>query len=199
MPRLHHTLLLIAVAGTLVACGRAAPPAVAPAKVPAPASAAPAQAPAPPKAGAAPEIELAPDWRSRVPSIQPAEAAASLRRADAALERGQLDQASSPGPGALELYLAVLVVNPRDAQAERGVQSSVEALIERGRLALRAGRFADAQRVVRIAESLLPNHPDLAGYRRHVEAARKAAELVAKGSAAAGKGRYTRPAGERAA
>ena len=198
MPRLHHTLLLIAVAGTLVACGRAAPPAVAPAKVPAPASAAPAHAPAPPKAGAAPEIELAPDWRSRVPSIQPAEAAATLRRADAALERGQLDQASSPGPGALELYLAVLVVNPRDAQAERGVQSSVEALIERGRLALRAGRFADAQRVVRIAESLLPNHPDLAGYRRHVEAARKAAELVAKGSAAAGKGRYTRPAGESA-
>ena len=133
-----------------------------------------------------PDIELAPDWRSRVPAIAPSEAAATLRRADAALERGQLDQASSPGPGALELYLAVLVANPQDARAERGVQSTVEALIERWRLALRAGRLAEGQRVVRIAESLLPNHPDLAGYRQHVEAARKAAEFIARGSAAAG-------------
>ena len=85
----------------------------------------------------------------------------------------------------------MLVANPQDARAERGVQSTVEALIERGRLALRAGRLAEAQRVVRIAESLLPNHPDLAGYRQHVEAARKDAEYIARGSAAAGKGRYT--------
>ena len=198
MPRLRHTLLLIAVAGTLVACERAAPPAAAPAKVPVPAQASTLPSPATPAAEVPPEIELAPDWRSRVPSIPASESAATLRRADAALARGQLDQASGPGPGALELYLAVLVVNPQDARAERGVQSSVEGLIERGRLALRAGRFADAQRVVRIADSLLPTHPDVAGYRQHVEAARKAADFIAEGSTAAGKGRYTRPAGESA-
>jgi formylglycine-generating enzyme required for sulfatase activity len=192
MPRPLHLLLLSIVAAALVACGRAPPP-----PVHAPATAAGSAASARPARPAQVDspLALAPDWRSRVPVIAANQAAATLRRADAALDRGQLDQGNGPGPGALELYLAVTVVAPDDVRAARGVEASLDALIEQGRLSLRAGRFAEAQRVVRIAESLLPNHPDLAGYRRHVEAARHAADWIAKGSAAAAKGRYTQPAG----
>ena len=195
MPRLRHLLLLVLAAGALPGCDRdAAPkpadPVVRAAPAPAARPAAPASVAQPPE-----PAELAPDWRSRVPLIAAADVAATLDRADAALARGQLDQGRSPGPGALELYLAVLSVAPEDARAARGVQASIDALIERGRIALRAGRFRDAERVVRIAESLLPGHPDLAGYREHVEAARRAADWVAKATEAARKGRYTRPAG----
>ena len=178
----------------LVACERAPTPAAPPAARPA----APSSVTAPARPATDPALALAPDWRSRVPAIAPADAAATLRRADAALEQGQLDQGSGPGPGALELYLAVTVVAPNDARAARGVQASLDALIEQGRLAARAGRFGEAQRVVAIAESLLPNHPDLAGYRRYLEDARRAAEWIARGSAAAAKGRYTRPEGKSA-
>ena len=195
MPRLRHLLLLVLAAGALPGCDRdAAPkpadPVVRAAPAPAARPAAPASVAQPPE-----PAELAPDWRSRVPLIAAADVAATLDRADAALARGQLDQGRSPGPGALELYLAVLSVAPEEARAARGVQASIDALIERGRIALRAGRFRDAERVVRIAESLLPGHPDLAGYREHVEAARRAADWVAKATEAARKGRYTRPAG----
>lgn len=192
MPRLRHLLLLVLAAGALAACDQDAAPKP---EVPAvPAAAAPPASPS--TVAAAPEpVELAPDWRSRVPAIAAADVAATLDRADAALARGQLDQGGGPGPGALELYLAVLSVSPEDPRAARGVQASIDALIERGRLALRAGRFREAERVVRIAESLLPGHPDLAGYRGHVAAARRASEWVAKATEAARKGRYTRPAG----
>ena len=192
MPRLPH-LLLFTVAATLVACDRAPP---APPAPPTPAAqVAPAPVPATPKPRPEPVIQLAPDWVSRVPDIAPKDVPATLRRADAALERGQLEQGNGPGPGALELYLAATVATPDDVRAARGVEAALDALIERGRLSLRTGRFAEAERVMRIVESLLPDHRDLPGFRRHIADAHRAADWIAKGSAAAAKGRYTRPPG----
>jgi formylglycine-generating enzyme required for sulfatase activity len=192
MARLRHLLISIGVCGLLAACDRPAAP-VAPA--------APAPNGAAPKATATEKpVELPADttWKSQVPAISAAQIPDTLRQADEALARGQLDQDRSPGPGALELYLAILAVEPENARALAGVQSSLDALIERGRLATRAGRFADARRVVKIADQLLPEHPDLAGYRRHLASALQAADWVAKARVAAAAGRFTEPAGESA-
>lgn len=192
MARLRHLLISIGVCGLLAACDRPAAP-VAPV-APAPKGANPdAAAKSPPS-----ELPTDTAWKSQVPAISAAEIPDTLRQADEALARGQLDQDRSPGPGALELYLAILAVEPENARALAGVQSSLDALIERGRLATRAGRFADARRVVRIADELLPRHPDLAGYRRHLASALQAADWVAKAKAAAAAGRFTEPAGESA-
>jgi formylglycine-generating enzyme required for sulfatase activity len=192
MARLRHLLISIGVCGLLAACDRSAAP-VAP-TTPVPASAVPS-AVAPPSAVQPPADSA---WKSQVPAIAVADIPDTLRQADEALARGQLDQDRSPGPGALELYLAVLAVEPANARAAAGVQSSLDALIERGRLATRAGRFADARRVVKIADQLLPQHPDLAGYRQHLASAQRAADWVGKAKAAAVAGRFTQPAGESA-
>ncbi|OGT57132.1 MAG: hypothetical protein A3E01_13750 [Gammaproteobacteria bacterium RIFCSPHIGHO2_12_FULL_63_22] len=192
MARLRHLLISIGVCGLLAACDRPAAP-QAPA-APAPAGAEPSVV----AKASVPEQPVDTAWKSQVPAISAAEIPDTLRQADEALARGQLDQDRSPGPGALELYLAILAIEPGNTRALAGVQSSLDALLERGRLAARAGRFADARRVVKIADQLLPNHPDLAGYRRHLASAQQAAEWVGKAQAAAAADRFTEPAGESA-
>ena len=192
MARLRHLLISIGVCGLLAACDRAATPVapVAPARS--------AEVPKPGKPAPTPEQPVDSAWKSQVPAIAAADISDTLRQADQALARGQLDQDRSPGPGALELYLAILAIEPGNARALVGVESSLDALLERGRLATRAGRFADARRVVKIADELLPKHPDLAGYRVHLASALRAADWVAKARTAAAAGRFTQPAGESA-
>ena len=139
---------------------------------------APASASAPAKAPASPKPALPAPWRSQLPAIAPGQEAATLRQADEALARGQLERGNSPGPGALELYLAVLAANPQDAGAQAGVQSALEALFERGGIAMRAGHLAEAARVLAIAEAVAPAHPDLPRYRQHLAAAREAQRAI---------------------
>ncbi|MEO8160424.1 MAG: formylglycine-generating enzyme family protein [Arenimonas sp.] len=118
-----------------------------------------------------------------------------MRRADAALARGQLERAGSPGPGALELYLAVLDVEPAQARAQAGVQSALEALLERGRLAMRAGRVDEAERIEGIVLAIQPAHPDFADYRARLAGARAADAALARGERAMRAGEVTLPAG----
>lgn len=186
MARLRHILIWFGVLAALAACSAPPPPANAPA--PAPAKVA---APAP----GARTVRIAPEWRSRVPGIDPTQVEATLARASNALDRGQLEQGSGPGPGALELYLAVLAVAPDSSAAQDGVQSTLDALLERGRLAMRAGKLTDAERIELIVHSLVASHQDLAMYRQSLGQARNAAALVAKADAAARKGRLTAPEG----
>lgn len=155
------------------------------ARVPAPsASATPAKATTP----AAP-------WRAQLPALAPGQEAAMLRQADEALARGQLERGSSPGPGALELYLAVLDAQPGEARAQGGVQAALEALFERGGIAMRAGRLEDAARVLAIAEVAAPAHPDLPRYRERLQAARAAQRELELAERAGRAGELTTPEG----
>ena len=195
MARLRHLMISIGVCGLLAGCDRSGT-SVAPVApfAPTPVDAAPAAGADP----VAPALPADTAWRSQVPAIAAQDVPDTLRRANQALARGQLDQDRSPGPGALELYLAILAVEPGHVRAHAGLESSLDALLERGRLATRAGRFTDARRVVKIADQLLPRHPDLAGYRRHLASALQAADWLAKAQAAADAGRFTEPAGDSA-
>src|SRR5690349_21737107 len=112
LPGLPACLALITLA--LAACGEGGRPHLPGFK---PRAAAPAPAARPP--AKAPEA-AAPQWRPNVPVIEPGQAEATLRQADEALARGQVDRGVSPGPGALELYLAVRAVAPEDARARSG-------------------------------------------------------------------------------
>jgi len=189
MVRLRHVLISIGVAMSLTGCGGSAPE---PESPPAPVAPKPVA-----RAGAAAAtrlVRVAPEWQSRVPDIQPGQVPETLRQARAALDRGQLERGSSPGPGALELYLAVLAVDPQKAEAQAGVQHALDALLERGRLAMRAGKLSDAERVELIARSLLPEHPDLLVYQKLLGDARAAEQWVEKADVAAKAGQITSPA-----
>jgi formylglycine-generating enzyme required for sulfatase activity len=196
MARLLHVLISIGVCGLLGACERA--PASATASAAPEAQAQATETPKPTPVVLTEQQQAGPDWKSRVPAIEAGQVVATLHQADEALARGQLDRGRSPGPGALELYLAVLAVDPANVRAQVGVQSCLDALLEQGRLAARAGRFGEAERVVRIADALLPRHPDLQVYREHVSGARQAAKWVDKAKSAAAAGRFTDPAGDSA-
>lgn len=135
------------------------------------APAAPTQAP---QRSSPPVGKLPQAWRSRLPSLQPADVPRTLRLADAALANGQLERGNGPGPGALELYLAVVRLDPDNEAAQAGVSASMEALFERGRIAMRSGDIALAERVETIARSVQPDHRDLADYRQYLAQARAA-------------------------
>ncbi len=128
-------------------------------------------------------------WQSRLPSITPAQASATRKQADSALARGQLEQGNGPGPGALELYLAVLAVVPDDQAAAAGVRATLETLLERGRLAMRSGALPIAARINAIVTAVLPAHPDLVVYRARLDAARRAQAEIAKANRAGKRGR----------
>lgn len=191
MARTRHFLISIGLAASLTCCSR--PP-------PAPAQPAPPKVAPSPKPAAAPRVvRVAPEWQSRVPEIGPSQVEQTLHQASQALEREQLERGSSPGPGALELFLAVLAVEPDNVQAQIGLQSALDALLERGRLAMRAGRLADAERIELIARELLPEHPDLPAYQKHLANAHAAERWVARANAAAKAGNFTSPEGGNAA
>jgi len=137
---------------------------------------------------------VAPRWRPNVPVIAASEVEASLRLADAALARGQVERGRSPGPGALELYLAVLAVAPQDERAQSGVQACVDALLELGRLSMRAGRLDEAARAESIAAAAAPAHTDLPNFRRRLASARTAQRELQLGERAARNGDITLPA-----
>jgi formylglycine-generating enzyme required for sulfatase activity len=157
-----------------------------------PATAANGAAPAP---AAATRKISAPAWRSQLPAIVAGQEAATLRQADEALARGQLERGSSPGPGALELYLAVLAAQPAEARAQAGVQSVLEAMFERGGIAMRGGRLEEAARVLAIAEQVAPAHPDLPRYRSQLAAARKAQQALELAERAGHAGELNSPEG----
>ncbi len=143
MARLRHLLISIGLCGLFAACDRPAAPVAAVAPAPAP------EAPGTPPS--APEVPADTAWKSQVPSIGATEIPDTLRQADEALARGQLDQDRSPGPGALELYLAILAIEPGNEWAVAGVESSLDALLERGRLATPARARSFPGSMARIA------------------------------------------------
>jgi formylglycine-generating enzyme required for sulfatase activity len=186
MARLRHLLPGLLACLSLAACGEgggAHLPRFRPKPAPAPTARA---APPAPQAAAQP-------WRPNVPAIDPAQAETTLRQADEALARGQVDRGRSPGPGALELYLAVLAVAPQDARARSGAEASVDALLELGRLSMRAGRLDEAARAEAIATAATPAHTDLPNFRRRLAQARLAQRELQLGERAARAGDITLP------
>lgn len=183
-------LLLLSVAG----CGQA--PAPAPERA---VAAAPAPAKAVVERGVEGEAEAgdetAADWQPILPAIDASQMPRTLSQARRALDAGLLERGGSPGPGALELYLAVLAIAPEDAAAREGLHSTLDAMLERGRIAMRAGELAQAVRIDRIVESTLPAHPDLADYREHLASVRRAQALLDAAERAARQGHYLLPAG----
>lgn len=179
-------MLLLLIAG----CRQAEPP-----------SAERSSLPAAPEAAAkgqdqtqAPEQEVA-DWRPVLPPLDASEIPRTLRQAGQALDAGLLERGASPGPGALELYLAVVALEPENAVAREGLHSTLDAMLERGRIAMRAGELAKAGRIDRIVADALPEHPDLEGYRERLGAARKAQALLDTAERAARQGHFLLPAG----
>lgn len=83
-----------------------------------------------------------------------------LSRARAALAAGRYE--SPPGRNALDLYSAVLLTRPDDAEARSGLDTTIERLVAAAERAAASGDAAEARR---IARRVLGADPDNAGAR----------------------------------
>jgi protein TonB len=81
--------------------------------------------------------------RSAIPSAPLADPV--LSRARAALAAGRYE--SPPGRNALDLYSAVLLTRPDDAEARRGFQATIERLVASAERAAAAGDAVEARRI----------------------------------------------------
>ncbi len=101
-----------------------------------------AQAPAgqasPPVASALPNVT---HDVSHAPQADPV-----LSSARAAFESGRYE--SPPGRNALDLYKAVLLAHPDNAEAHAGLDKTLDRILASARVALETGRTAEAQRLV---------------------------------------------------
>ena len=175
-----------ALLAALSACRQAPSPAPGQAKAPAAAVSAPTA-----MKNAAP---VAP-WQPMLPALAPTDVPRSLQQARRALDNGRLERGSAPGPGAIEIYLAVLAIAPDHAEAQRGLRDAFDAMFERGGIALRNGDVAAALQVEAMALRAAPAHTDLPLFRRRILAAQRAQELLRGGEQAAQQGRLLMPAG----
>jgi TonB family protein len=90
---------------------------------------------------AAPALPAVTHFTSSAPQADPV-----LSRARAAFESGRLE--SPPGRNALDLYQAVLLAHPDNAEARAGVDKTLDRIVAAARVALDAGNAAEAQRLV---------------------------------------------------
>jgi len=185
MTRLRIVILSLCAAGSLGACGQSGQP-----SVEHPSLAARARAMLAELTHKAKPVAAKPEpWRPQLPVIDAAQVPQILDQADQSLNLGQIERGASPGPGALELFMAVLQIDPQNARAQQGMDHCVDALLERGRIAMQAGRMADADRVATIATTVRPQHRDLPGYRVFLEKAHRADAWVTQATAPANTGK----------
>ena len=179
---LPNSLLSLALALLLAACGREGKAPDAPRKAEAPTSASTPSSPADNE----PERPVLPE----LPTVAPDGIDAALTAADAALAAGRLERAGEDY-GALERYLAVQALAPDDERAKAGVERSLDALLERGRIAMRTGELEEARRIGERARRVLYTHVDLPDYDRQLAAAGAAQVAVDAADAAAKAGRFS--------
>ncbi len=188
----------------LVACGQDEPARV----EPAPAQAAPTQ---PPQA-AAPEAEQeatqdirrrlvdataqAPEWSPELRLEPDASVAQRLGQADAAFAEGRLLEGEN---SALGLFLSILQVEPRQAEAEAGVDRVAEALPGRVSALLDAGELESAALHLSTLRRLRPGHAGLSELEARLQSQRAVALLLVEAGRLLEAGQLIEPPGENAA
>jgi len=140
------------------------------------------------------EVDVAPGKIVlRVPEILPTQVAGTLKSAAAKLASGLPEQGGSPGPGALELYLAVQKLEPDNPEANQGISRSLEMMIARDLESLPSGNLALARRTEKIIEQHQPGLPMLKPLRKGMAAAQRARKQVAQAQALAKAGKLLEP------
>ncbi len=193
MTRLRTLSLSLAVAACLSACSEP--------KAPADAQPAPAAAPVVNAEAASVAVDAeqaAPAWQPVVPTISIEQVPATLARAQQSLAAGLVERGNSPGPGALELYLAVQRVDAGNVAAAQGLDATLTRLQANVPGLVQAGRLADAAHVEELVAITQPKHSGAAETRALIAKGRKAQALTEQGLAAAAKGNVVSPAGANA-
>ncbi len=91
-----------------------------------------------------------------VPKASSSRADPVLSRARAALQAGRLE--APEGRNALDLFQAVLLAQPDQAEAQASLARTVDLLLERAKQEADAGRTAEAERLVQRVLTVVPGH-----------------------------------------
>ena len=156
MMRLRSPFLVAMLLLSIAGCRQAEPPPTERTRAPAT-----AKPPASRPARSEETVQDAATWRPILPTLQAAQIPRTLRQAGQALDAGLLERGASPGPGALELYLAVLAIEPENAKAREGLHSTLDAMLERGRGSVVnvASALAYAAKMPDLVATVVANYP----------------------------------------
>ena len=91
-----------------------------------------------------------------VPKASSSRADPVLSRARAALQAGRLE--APEGRNALDLFQAVLLAQPEQAEAQASLARTVDLLLERAKQEADAGQTAEAERLVQRVLAVVPGH-----------------------------------------
>ena len=123
------------------------------------------------------------NWQPPQPVLLPQDLAGARRDAARALAQGRLY--AEPGD-AIPLYLALQALAPEDKQVARGLEKSLQALLEQGDAALRAAdddadALSRAGEIAAVARRLEPQDPKVVAYLARVDVADQVWRLNAQG------------------
>lgn len=189
---------------TLGACGRDEPARVEPGPTQTP--------PAEPARAAATETEQeaaqtirrrlvdataqAPEWSPEIRIEPEASVSERLQQADAAFAAGRLLEGEN---SALGVYLSILQVEPRQAEAEAGVDRVVEALPARVAALIDAGELDSAALYLSTLKRMRPGHASRQDLENRLEAQRAITLLLGEAGRLLDAGQLIEPPGENAA
>ncbi|HEX5756628.1 MAG TPA: SUMF1/EgtB/PvdO family nonheme iron enzyme [Arenimonas sp.] len=178
----------------LVACGKpdpvveptveAAPEPVDPASLEVDATAADAAAP----------VAEVPEWLAPQQATPREQWKEALAAATTALEEGRLLRTGDDLPGAVEILLGILLADAAHADASHGLSLALDALHERARRSLLAGRLGEGGRAINVLRQLQPDRVGLADLDQLAAQAALAADHVHKAATHTDAGRVLKPA-----
>lgn len=141
------------------------------------------------------DATVAQEWTPEYAPLPNFNVAETLRQASQALAAGRLDQGDT---SALALFTAVLQNEPDNAEAKSGIDSTVDALLQRGEQAFAQARFNEATRIVSVVAPLRPEVPGLLSLRAKLESGREVAGLLAEAQRLEQAGQLIEPEGDNA-
>lgn len=109
-----------------------------------------------------------------VPTVNADNLSEAISSAEKAFAEARYEDSSQQEPAALEWYIAILQFDEGNSQAQTGLNNTLDALIQKTRLLIRAGNLFESARLLQVIELSLVPHPEIANLKHEFSQAKQA-------------------------
>ena len=109
-----------------------------------------------------------------VPTVNADNLPEAISSAEKAFAEARYEDSSQKQPAALEWYIAILLFDGGNSQAQTGLNNTLNVLIQKTRLLIRAGNLFESARLLQVVELSLVPHPEVANLKHELSRAKQA-------------------------
>ena len=109
-----------------------------------------------------------------VPTVNADNLSEAISSAEKAFAEARYEDSSQQEPAALEWYIAISRFDEDNTQAQTGLNNTLDALIPKTRLSIRAGSLFESARLLQVIELSLVPHPEIANLKHELSQAKQA-------------------------